>query len=191
MELRLYRNRQPDATGTRAAVLDHARALRVGAPSVPLEVERHRLAAAAAQRVVLARGARLVRLPPGTERAEGVLLPPVGAELIEARPAGRAGREAARRELAAGAGADQEVARDAAVDRELLEHAAVRPVMDQHRRVGAVDADPDAVPPRRRRHQRPERPVLRVRAGELGVGGGAAPGRLEAEQLDLVEAAPA
>ena len=75
---------------------------------------RHHLAAAAAQRVVVAGPARLVGVAPAAERRERPRLPPVVAQAVGGRPPGGRRGEAAAGDPAIGLGADQEVAGGAA-----------------------------------------------------------------------------
>ena len=94
-------------------MIDDARALGIGRGRIARAMRADDLAAAAAQRVVLAAGARRARIAPAAERAERIGRVPVAAQLGDPRSpgAGRGGRrrsEAARGELAAGLGADQE-----------------------------------------------------------------------------------
>src|SRR5690606_24560287 len=91
---------------TRRAVIDHARALRVGSGDVARDMGADHLAAAATQRVVLERRTRLAGLAPATKRTDRAGSGPVAGELVDARPPialrGRWCREAARGEPAVG-----------------------------------------------------------------------------------------
>src|SRR5689334_16299858 len=99
----------------------------------------HDLAAAAAQRMVLAARAWLLRIAPGAERTERVGRGPVGRECVDtwalAIEVRRWRCEAARGQPAIRLRADEEVAARAAVHRELGEQLAIGFVVREHRRV--------------------------------------------------------
>src|SRR5688500_10020592 len=114
-------------------VIDDPRALGIRSCEIAGDVHGHDLAAAAAQRVVLAARARLGGSAPGAKRSECIGRIPVRRERVDlgALAIDRRGRggEAARGELATGLRADEEVAAAAPVDREVGEQLRLRPMM--------------------------------------------------------------
>src|SRR2546423_8484646 len=98
----------------RLRAIDHARTFRIRSRRIARDVRADDLAAAAAQRVVIAARARLARIAPAPKRAERVGRLPVLRELVDLRASGRRCHEAARREPAVGPGADEKIAAGAA-----------------------------------------------------------------------------
>ncbi len=170
--------------------ITHPRTFGIGRGGIAGHVRAHHLASASTQRVVLARRARLACIAPRAERTERIGSGPVRRELRDQRTMRRRRGEAAGGDPSIRLRTDQEITAGAAVDRELGEQRTIRLVMDDHRRVRAVDLDAHAMASRGGQHGRQKRAMLRVGAAQLAIRGGASARRLEPQQLDLRQPAP-